>query len=96
MRLLRFTEINGWEGEIWNFYVWMDSETESRLRLILQNREAHPYTLGKEEYTEDEVNELMDYESESTYMDEHNLCGILVLPEVVDFSIKDPFYKGKI
>jgi len=99
MKLLKFTERNDWEGETCNFYVWMDEETESKLRKILTHEYAKSYSLGKKNFTEDQVKELMACESRSTYMDEHNLCGILNLPECPEFysfEKEDFFYKGGI
>ena len=96
MKLLKFTERNDWEGETWNFYVWMDSTTESRLRTILELDGAESYSLGEKEYTQEKVEELMERNSRSTYMNDHNLCGVLHLPDVIDFNDNDPFYKGGI
>ena len=96
MKLLRFTECNDWEGETWNFYVWMDSSTESRLRSILEIDGADAYSLSEKEFTKEKVEKLMDRKSRSTYMDDHNLCGILHLPDEITFPEKDPFYKGGI
>lgn len=96
MKLLKFTERNDWEGETWNFYVWMDSETESRLREVLRIKGAGAYSLSENKYTEDQVEKLMERQSRSTYMDDHNLCGILHLPESISFDNNDPFYKGRI
>ena len=96
MRLLKFTERNDWEGETWNFYIWMDSDTESRLRNSLKMSGAGSYSLSKNEYTEEQVEKLMGRESRSTYMDDHNLCGVLHLPDSISFDDEDPFYKGGI
>lgn len=96
MRLLKFTERNDWEGETWNFYVWMDSDTESRMRTILELEGAEPYSLSENEFTKEKVEKLMNRKSRSTYMDDHNLCGVLHLPEIIRFPDNDPFYKGGI
>lgn len=96
MKLLEFIEDNDWEGEEWSFYVWMDSETESKLRALLENNPECPYSLVDEEYTEEEVKKLMRRKSKTTYMNQHNLCGILTLPEIINLEENDPFYKGGI
>jgi hypothetical protein len=99
MKLLKFTEINSWEHETWNFYVWVDFETETRLRTDIEDAKKHgmcAYRLSDQEFDEDQVKSLESRPSYTTYMKQHNLCGVLHLPEQYDFKEHDPFYKGGI
>ena len=99
MKLLKFTERNIWEHETWNFYVWMDSETEARFRTDIENARKDgmtAYNLSDQKFDEEQVKLLESRPSVTTYMNQHNLCGVLHLPEQYDFKERDPFYKGGI
>lgn len=94
----KFTEINDWEGETWNFYIPIKGNEKAMdlIDALIDGREEYFLRRGKA-FTEQEIDALCARESSTSYMNKHNkVSKILELPESVDFDADDdPFYKGK-
>jgi len=91
----KFIEHNDWEGEIWSFFL----ELNDREKAILEAASnIQAFTLRKETYTEEEVDELCR-DSDSGYMDYFNKVTKFNLPKKLPKKIDEEFltellYKG--
>jgi len=97
LEFFKFTEMNEWEGETWNFYVPLTKEQEARVRELIAPGDEHesPYSLSTEPVTEEEVDDLMATRGTTIVVAEHNKCGPLDtdLPPTLH-SENDFFHKG--
>lgn len=95
---LRFTEINDWEGEEWNFYLPIEGN-ESALEHLRTLIEGNPDTYEIDDYPyPGAVVDHITKRSRSGYMNyENRVEGFLQLPDSIDDWVdNDPFYKGGI
>lgn len=90
------TENNEWEGETWHFFVPLTEAEVALLRAYIEA--AGPaYTLSDEPVSEEEIEECMELEGDTTYLSEYNKCAPLTraLPESFDPD-NDLLYKGSL
>ena len=92
-----FTEINDWEGETWSWFIPIEGNEDDieKVRALIEPMQD-VYSLSEKQYTEEEVQTLMDAPSDTTYMDRYQKAsGFETIPESVDWDNDDPFYKGQ-
>jgi hypothetical protein len=90
---IKITEHNDWEGETFNYIIDVTPNTLSLLELGLKNRENVTITKNTE-YTPEAV-EILNKESDNSYMAAYGFYKIKTLP-TNDFDYyEDVIYKGK-
>jgi hypothetical protein len=107
MNFVKFTEINDYEGETWNFWLQLDGN-EAELRelqtwLNTFDDDGEIYQLDMTPVPESEVDTLVKH-TDSGYMDTHNkIMGKFTCPQPSAAEeedgylwLNDRFYKGDI
>lgn len=87
-------ENNDWEGEAWHFFVPL-TEVEAKSLRAYVNAAGPAYSMSDEPVSEEEVDECMALEGDTSYLSEYNKCAPLnkTLPETFDPD-NDLLYKG--
>ena len=98
MDYVKWTEINDWEGETWNFYIPFWGNTSAVYLLITMLPEYSSYKLCPNLIPEDEVDILIKHVGENGYMPEHNkMKGIIDRTKFENLDadhFESLFYKG--
>lgn len=99
MDFIVLTERNDWEGEAWLFY--MPADTNEGLLEVLTSIKDPAYSVEIEQIASTE--EVNEWHSDTTYMNQHNLVpdpvDVPALKEAInayneDPDSDDPLYKG--
>lgn len=103
-RFVRFTEVNEWEGETWNFWLLYNGNEDelTKFRTLLETAEdedeTHDFPYQLEllvRVAENEVDALVRYgnDTETYYPTHSKVEGVFTCPDVYDHS---QLYKGDI
>lgn len=100
LQFRKFTEINDWEGEEWNFWLQVDGNEAELERLAEYLADDEEFQLSSELATAKEVKTLVKHAHIGYMADENKVTGRLKLPENLhddDHEYpSDWFYKGGI
>jgi len=99
MHYVKWTEINDWEGETWNFYIPFDgNESDVYLLRVMVIDLKSSYDLRLNLIPEEEVDALVKHSDGNGYMPEHNkMKGIIDRTKFENLDadhFESLFYKG--